>query len=338
MELGVVALAVIVGSAGIGIILFTVFVRIVLAPLLITQLRSSKSMQRVQPLVNELKQKHGKDRKALSEATMALYKEHKVNPMMGCLPTLLQFPILIGLFYAFLHLGNSIPSGPHAFPHVCNSITVHSANQWLQSCYSIKGAMGGTHRIYDLFHAQFLWLSNGLGQRDPLFILPVLAGATQWVQSRMMLQKSSDPQQAMMNSMMNFMPLMIVFFATRYPSGLSLYWVTSTVIAIAIQYRITGWGLVPRPAQVLSAFSAFTQSNHGSGSARSRNIQPKKNLIKAGNPTKESAEVVTAAESSENSVSLNGQDGAKERSPKVNAAAQRKKANRAKGGRGGRRG
>ena len=75
--------------------------------------------------------------------------------------------------------------------------------------------------------------------------LPILAGLTQWVQSRMMLTKSSDPQQQMMNTMMNFMPLIVVFFATRYASGLSLYWVTSTLIGIAIQYRITGLGLLP---------------------------------------------------------------------------------------------
>ena len=91
-----------------------------------------------------------------------------------------------------------------------------------------------TTEVYNLFHAKFLWLSNGLGQPDPLYILPVLAGITQWIQSRMMMQKTSDPQQQTMNMMMNFTPLIIVFFASRYPSGLSLYWVTSTIIGIMI--------------------------------------------------------------------------------------------------------
>src|SRR5947209_12640081 len=119
MELGLVWLAVAVGSAGIGIILFTIFVRLILAPLTITQLRNAKSMQRVQPLVAELRKKHGKDRQKLMEETQKLYKEHKVNPVLGCLPTLLQFPILIGLFYALFHLGNSVPL---VFPHSCNDI------------------------------------------------------------------------------------------------------------------------------------------------------------------------------------------------------------------------
>jgi YidC/Oxa1 family membrane protein insertase len=80
LELGVIALSVWASSAGIGIILFTILVRLALSPLTITQLRNAKAMQRVQPLVAELRQKHGKDKQALSQATMALYKEHRVNP------------------------------------------------------------------------------------------------------------------------------------------------------------------------------------------------------------------------------------------------------------------
>src|SRR5207237_926990 len=116
---------------------------------------------------------------------------------------------------------------------------------WFNLCYAIKGAATSPSHTFDLFHANFLWLSHGLGKPDPLYILPILAGVTQWIQSRMMLTKAVDQQQQMMNTMMNFMPLMIVFFATQYASGLSLYWVTSTLIGILIQYRITGLGLLP---------------------------------------------------------------------------------------------
>src|ERR1019366_7582485 len=114
--------------------------------------------------------------------------------------------------------------------------------------------------VFNLFHAQFLWLSNGLGEPDPLYILPVLAGVTQWIQSRMMMQKSSDPQQQTMNMMMNFTPLIIVFFAARYPSGLSLYWVTSTVIGIILSAKITGWGSLPRVHHMLFGNRASAQA------------------------------------------------------------------------------
>ena len=138
MELGLVWLATNVGSAGIGIILFTIFVRLVLSPLQIAQLRNAKAMQRLQPLMAELKQKHGKDKQKMTEATMALYKEHNVNPAMGCLPTVLQFPILIGLFYALLHLGQS-PKWYQltnvAQVDSCNGHPVHGFTQWLHGCY-----------------------------------------------------------------------------------------------------------------------------------------------------------------------------------------------------------
>jgi YidC/Oxa1 family membrane protein insertase len=228
MEWGLVHLALAVGNAGVAIILFTIIIRFILAPLTIAQLRNARAMARLQPHMAELRRKYGKDRQKLSEETMRLYREHQINPAMGCLPMILQFPVLIGLFYALMHLG----SNPKAHQPL---------STFLQHDYHYSA------RVFALFHQHFLWLSHGLGQPDPLYILPILAGVTQWVQSRMMLQPSNDPQQQTMNTMMNFMPLIIVFFALKYASGLSLYWVTSTLIGIIIQYKITGWGLLPRP-------------------------------------------------------------------------------------------
>ena len=86
MESALVQLALFVGSAGIAIILFTIIIRLILSPLQIVQLRSARAMQRLQPHIAELRKKHGKDKQKLTEETMKLYKEHKVNPAMGCLP------------------------------------------------------------------------------------------------------------------------------------------------------------------------------------------------------------------------------------------------------------
>jgi YidC/Oxa1 family membrane protein insertase len=339
MELGLVWLAIAVGSAGVGIILFTIFVRLALSPLQITQLRSAKNMQRIQPLLAEIKKKHGKDRQKMTEETMKLYKEHRVNPAMGCLPTLLQFPILIGLFYALFHLGNSKPT---KYPHACNGFVTHNVNQWMQHCYAIKGAAGSTDTYYNLFHAHFMWLVNGLGQPDPLFILPILAGLTQWIQSRMMLAKSTDPQQQMMNSMMNFMPLMIVFFATRYASGLSLYWVTSTLIGIAIQYRITGLGLLPETLRNIG--KVFGMSG-GTATARARGQS--RSLVSTNKNGRRARSAPAAALEDTVPVEMNGSDGSdgeipeEQQPPKTTAAPaarQRRRPNRGRGGRGGRRG
>jgi YidC/Oxa1 family membrane protein insertase len=360
LELGVIALSVWASSAGIGIILFTILVRLALSPLTITQLRNAKAMQRVQPLVAELRQKHGKDKQALSQATMALYKEHRVNPAMGCLPTLLQLPILIGLFYAFLNLGKSKPA---EFPRIgagairCSGHLITNQDSWLSHCYRVANAVSNPDHIYNLFHSNFLWLSNGLGKPDPLLILPILAGVTQWIQMRMMATQSNDPQQKMMNSFMNFMPLFIVYFATRYASGLSLYWVTSTVIGIAIQYRITGWGLLPRPAAVFAllggnAPASRSRSSRSPGAAKPRPNSSKANTTKKPATTTEvsgQTEALLAPAEGEEGIDLNGQDGQRQgaEGPQKRTGTDgrktypgpRKRANRARGGRrGGRRG
>jgi YidC/Oxa1 family membrane protein insertase len=328
LEIGIVWLALAVGSAGIGIILFTILVRLVLSPFQIVQLRNAKAMQRLQPLMNEVRQRHGKDRVKVQEETMRLYREHGVNPAMGCLPMLLQMPILFGLFYAFSHLGSSPPHYPHPdwVNVTCNGVTVHGWQAWFHSCYAVKNMPGTAQHVFNLFHAKFLWLSNGLGEPDPLYILPVLAGVTQWIQSRMMLTRSTDPQQQMMNTMMNFMPLMIVFFATHYASGLSLYWVTSTVIAILIQVRITGWGLLPvlgnKPVAAVKPVRPAAQSN-GAGS--------KPGQAKKSGGDGQAADATPAAQAD-----MNGEESAATgTNGKAPVVRQRKKANRARGGRGG---
>jgi YidC/Oxa1 family membrane protein insertase len=347
MELGLAWLALTVGSAGIGIILFTIAVRLVLSPLQIVQLRNAKSMQRLQPLMAEMRQKYGKDKQKLQEETMRLYKEHNVNPALGCLPMVLQFPVLIGLFYGLSHLGSTPTGYPHTIKWssiLCNGHHVSNLHQWVQSCYAVNG-MSHTDKVFTLFHAQFLWLNTGLGLHDPLYILPVLAGITQWIQSRMMLTKSTDPQQQTMNFMMNFMPLMIVFFATRYASGLSLYWVTSTIIGIAIQYRITGLGLLTQqwpfntlmaPATVPTQGGKKAGGQKGGSNASGAKPVAKTPALEAG-PEMNLEPVDGSAAPEPNG----GGNGNGNRNGNGGAAGNRprRKANRARGGRsGGKRG
>ncbi len=88
------------GSLGLGIVLFTIFTRIALLPLTIKQLQSSKKMQELQPLIQELRRKHGKDQQKFTQEMSKLYKEHKANPAGGCLPIFIQLPIFIGVYQA----------------------------------------------------------------------------------------------------------------------------------------------------------------------------------------------------------------------------------------------
>jgi len=194
-------------SGGLAIVVFTILIKTVLMPLTVRSLQSSKAMQELQPKIKELQKKHGKDRQRLTQETMALYSANRVNPMSGCLPMLLQIPIFLGLYNGILHLSR-----------------------------------GQT----DYWNENFLWLWNGLEKPDPIFILPVLAGLFQFVQTRMMRPanqgKITDPQQAMMNTMMNIMPLTVVFFGWNFASGAVLYWATQSIYSVIQQWFITGWG------------------------------------------------------------------------------------------------
>src|SRR3990167_5216485 len=85
-------------ALGFSIIILTIIIRLILYPLISTQLRASKKMQSISPHLSNLKEKHKGDKKRLQEETMKLYKEHGVNPVAGCLPTLLQLPVIWGLY------------------------------------------------------------------------------------------------------------------------------------------------------------------------------------------------------------------------------------------------
>lgn len=200
-------------SYGLAIILFTLIIRTILAPLYVIQIRSSRKMMELQPKIKELQKRHGKDREALTRETMALYREHNHNPALGCVLPLIQIPILWSLFLVLRNLAH-----PAAYL-LANHIVDRNAA---------------------LYTAKFLWLD--LGNPDGLHILPIVAGITQWIQQRMMLQPTNDPQQRQMNQMMQFLPLMIVVFAWAYPSGLAVYWVTSNIFMMVMQYFIGGWG------------------------------------------------------------------------------------------------
>ncbi|HVA25269.1 MAG TPA: YidC/Oxa1 family membrane protein insertase [Chloroflexota bacterium] len=266
-----------VGGAGIAIIVFTLGIKLLLVPLTIQQLKSARAMQELQPHIKDLQGKHKNDKQKLTEETMALYKEHHVNPAAGCLPLLVQLPILYGLYGALIALGNACAT-------------------------QVNGGCVPDPLHNDLFTQSFLWLHGqvtngngitltGLSAPDPFHILPVFCVASQWVQQRMMqTNKTADPQQAAMQSMMQFMPLMIGVFSWNLAAGLPLYWAVSTLFSIVQQYFITGWGkLFQVPTfgglgALLGGGGGGASSNGASRDGASRNgRQPRKSAAK---PTK----------------------------------------------------
>lgn len=217
------------GSLGYSILLFTFIVRSLLLPLSLPMAKSQKQIKKIQPEIDELKKKHGKDKKALQLAQMELYKKHNVNPLAGCLPQLVQLVIVI-LLYQVL-------------------VKFISQDQ-------VQGVM---------INSKFFWLD--LSKPDTKYVLPFLAVVTQLIVSVMILpggetpdiipndgkkkeiqeankqeEDMADMAASMQKQMLFLMPLTTGFFALKFPSGLALYWVATTVYTIFQQYLLSGPG------------------------------------------------------------------------------------------------
>jgi len=213
------------GNPGLAIIIFTILVKLATLPLTLKSLQSSRNMQAIQPLIKAAQQKHKDDKAAQQQEIMKIYSEHGVNPMLGCLPMLLQLPIFFALYQALIGL-------------VSPQVHVDLPMIWLPAVTTAASAQTA-------FAQQFLWIPN-LASHDPLYIMPVLAALFQFLSQRMSIpfgySKTADPQQATMNRMMQFMPLMIIIFYSNFAAGAVLYWAASALFQAVQQYFITGFG------------------------------------------------------------------------------------------------
>jgi YidC/Oxa1 family membrane protein insertase len=182
---------------GIAIILLTVITKVIFFPLTIKSMTSMKAMQTLQPQVNALRSKYKSDPQRLQRETMELYRVHKVNPLGGCLPMVVQIPI----FYA-LYVALSVSVEIQNAPFIC------------------FGRLFGVD----------LWICD-LAAHDPTYVLPILMGISMFVQQKM-TPVMGDPRQA---KMMLFMPVVFTFMFLNLPAGLVLYWTLSNVLQIAQQ-------------------------------------------------------------------------------------------------------
>ncbi|NNU94161.1 YidC family membrane integrase SpoIIIJ [Geobacillus sp. NFOSA3] len=186
------------GNFGLSIVIVTIFIRLLILPLMIQQTKNAKAMQALQPEIQKLREKYSsKDmqtQQKLQQEMMLLFQKHGVNPMAGCFPILIQMPILIGFYHAIM-------------------------------------------RTREIAEHNFLWFD--LGEKDPYFILPIVAGITTFIQQKIMMAGAGqqNPQMAMMLWMM---PIMIVIFAINFPAALSLYWVVGNIFSIVQTYFIKG--------------------------------------------------------------------------------------------------
>jgi len=215
------------GQFGLAIIALTIIVRLASWPLTRRQLNSSKAMQDMQPKLQELQRKYGKNKPKLQQEMMKLYKEAGINPL-GCLwPMLIQFPIWIALYQAIM---SALATTPENLLNLAHR---------LYSWEMVSQAIPLSSQFLGLDLGQTALQAGGLG-----LLLAIIVGGTMWIQQKMTAAPSVDPRQESTQRMMTLMmPLMFGFFTLMFPSGLALYWAVSNIIGIITQYFVTGgWG------------------------------------------------------------------------------------------------
>ncbi len=251
---------------GLAIIFFTIFTKLLLLPLTIKQYKSTAKMQEVQPKIQEIQQRYKNDKEKLNQEMMRIYSENKINPAGGCLPLLVQMPILFSLYWVIsqplkymfqksdetiLALFNLIPeairSTMQTFSHDIPILNYFNENPELIS--EAEGLIATTE-VLDL---NFLGIFN-LGLTPtfdytkfttdlrylPLLLIPILAGLTTWLSTKYTMQQtqsssSSAQANSTANSMTKVMPFITTFFAFSVPAGLGIYWIISNAVQVGQQ-------------------------------------------------------------------------------------------------------
>lgn len=227
------------GALGFAVIALTVVIRLILYPLMAAQMKSAKKMSDLKPHLDVLTTKHKDDKKALQQAQLDLYKQHGVNPAAGCLPLLIQMPVLIALynvFYQVLQNGNL-----EKMLSDLNQVLYVPAWKLTTLDLSFFGTNLGVKPSE--------WQTHGWW----LLAIPVITAGLQWWQSKLMMpphtthmtnktdktnEKPQDTAADMQKQMAMITPIMFGMFAYQFPLGLALYWNVFGLFGIMQQLKI----------------------------------------------------------------------------------------------------
>jgi YidC/Oxa1 family membrane protein insertase len=272
------------GSFGLAVILLTIVIRLATFPLNLRQLRSSKALREIQPEIKELQRKYSADRQKLGQEVAKLYKEHGINALGCYVPMLIQFPIWIALYISVVQALAYTPE---------NLLGLQSQ---LYSPSVLQNTVPLNHH--------FLWLDLTRGN----IVMALVETVTMWVLMGMSSTPTESPQKSMTQQartqqlmtrvLLWGIPLLMGLMTYLLPSGLSLYWVTSNIIGIILQYPITGWGVLKMPSLAsLRRGAAQPASKSGPRAARAghsgktamkgatRSVLPRQEGAKARNPS-----------------------------------------------------
>lgn len=209
-----------VNNLGLSIIILTLLIKLITFPLNNKQIQSAKNMQRLQPEIKKLQEKYKHDKEKQNQVVQAFMKENNMNPLAGCLPLLVQFPILIGLFRLLRDINN--------FP------VMEGINPFL-----LPGA-----KLVNLVEAsqigfQNFYMPEVISQNYHIYIFALIAGITTFLYSKMSTASSADSSQ---KSMLYMMPVMITLISFTVPAGVAIYWIVNNLFSIVQHKFIMGRG------------------------------------------------------------------------------------------------
>jgi len=230
----------VVHNYGWSIVIFTILIRIALLPLDLKQKREAKKMNDIQPLLQEINEKYKNDAEKRNQKTMELYKEKKINPFGGCLPMLIQLPILFALFAVLREIADQQTLA--IVDQVRNGAKTIQFESWLwvRNIWQPDSFLAGVlpdkvAKISDYATVMKDVLASYKDITNGWFILPILAGLSQFFQMKTM-NAGGTPQQQ--KGFMYFFPIFSVYICATYNAAFSIYWVAGNLFQIAQQYII----------------------------------------------------------------------------------------------------
>ena len=258
---------------GIAIILLTLAMRVLLLPLGLKQIRSMQSMQAIQPQVKAIQQKYKGNRQKINEETMKLYRERGVNPLSGCLPLLLQFPLLIALFAVLRVPGGlvHIPQDSSLHTAIVNQDTSFLGVNDNLLCSAVEAGREVPITYpkgwppEDKFTSPTLHCGHGFPVRIPYYVLAGLMVLTTYYQQRQMQRASPSTVNQQQQMITRFMPILFGVWGFIFPMGLVVYWTTTNLVQIGQQHF-----MLPRPSPTGAGRSA------GASPDGSRKLGPSK--------------------------------------------------------------
>jgi YidC/Oxa1 family membrane protein insertase len=256
---------------GVSVIIFTIIIKLVLLPLTVKQYRSTSKMQEIQPLIQDIQRRYKNDKEKMNQELMKVYQEHKYNPASGCLPMLIQLPVIFSLYWVinqplkFL-LRKSAEQIAALGEYVLNAIGGEAARTYISEIQIVNyfnnhipelSNVSELLQPSELINFNFLGINLGLiptldtsllfGSEAaiylPLLLIPVLSVATTFISTKLITPKASegkanDKAAGTQSTMALIGPLMTLFFSFQLPAGVGLYWIVSNAFQIFQQLYI----------------------------------------------------------------------------------------------------